>query len=86
MLMKSAERWHCTNPSCRAEIVVGFRGSLEGSNPRCACGAVFKKEYSAPVFRYLDFLQLEQPRPSEAARCPPGVAGPALPETAPPGE
>jgi hypothetical protein len=61
MVMKSGERWHCTNSACRLEVIVHSKGSIEGSNPRCACGAVMKKEYTSPVFRYLDFLHLEEP-------------------------
>jgi hypothetical protein len=78
MLMKSGERWHCINSACRAEVVVGRQGSLEGRNPRCACGAVLKKEYAAPVFRYLDFLHIE-----ELALSQPALSGPASPEPAP---
>jgi hypothetical protein len=77
MLMKSGQRWHCTNSACRAEVVV-CQGSLEGSNPRCACGAVLKKEYAAPVFRYLDFLHL-----SASALSEPTLSGRASPEPAP---
>jgi len=61
MLMKPGERWHCTNSACRLEVVVDSQGSIEGNNPRCACGAVMKKEYASPVFRYLDFLHLDEP-------------------------
>ena len=60
MIMKAGERWHCTNDACRAEIIVDSQGSIEGNNPRCACGAAMKKEYVSPVFRYLDFLHLEE--------------------------
>jgi hypothetical protein len=82
MLMKSGERWHCTNAACRAEVVVGCQGSLEGSNPRCACGAVLKKEYAAPVLRYLDFLRLEEPALSASACSEPTLSGRASPQSA----
>jgi len=82
MLMKSGQRWHCTNSACRAEVVV-CQGSLEGSNPRCTCGAVLKKEYAAPVFRYLDFLHLEEPVLSAVAISEPALSGRASPEPAP---
>jgi len=36
-------------------------GEIEGQNPRCACGSAMKKDYSAPVFRYLDFLKFPEP-------------------------
>lgn len=61
MLMKSGEHWHCSNPACRCTILVETSGVLEGQNPRCACGTVMKKDYSPPVFRYLDFLRLPEP-------------------------
>ena len=61
MLMKSGERWHCTNSACHLEVVVDSPGAIEGTNPRCACGAIMKKEYTSPVFRYLDFLRLDEP-------------------------
>jgi hypothetical protein len=38
---------------------------VEGENPRCACGSVFKKNYFPPVFRYLDFLHIDQPAVSQ---------------------
>jgi hypothetical protein len=65
MLMKSGERWHCTNSACQLEVVVDSQGSVEGNNPRCACGALMKKKYIPPVFRYLDFLHLDEPVLSE---------------------
>jgi hypothetical protein len=61
MLMKSGERWHCTNPLCRCEVLVESNGAVQGTNPRCTCGSVLKKEYSAPVLKYLDFLYLHEP-------------------------
>jgi hypothetical protein len=61
MNMKSGERWHCTNPACGCSILVEINGQVEGVNPRCACGSVFKKDYSPPVFRYLDFLHIDEP-------------------------
>jgi len=57
MLMKSGERWHCMNPACLCAVLVETSGELEGSNPRCSCGSIMKKEFSPPVFRYLDFLR-----------------------------
>jgi hypothetical protein len=66
MLMKSGEHWHCSNPACRCAILVETSGELEGQNPRCACGSVMKKNYSPPVFSYLDFLR--QPEPAAARR------------------
>jgi hypothetical protein len=59
--MKSGEHWHCSNPACRCTILVETSSVLEGQNPRCACGSIMKKDYSPPVFRYLDFLRLPEP-------------------------
>lgn len=63
MRMLTQDRWHCTNPACRCEVLVESNGSLEGKNPVCACGTVMKKKYASPVFTYLDFLKLETPSP-----------------------
>jgi hypothetical protein len=57
MVMKSGERWHCMNPACLCAVLVETSGALEGSNPRCSCGSIMKKDYSPPVFRYLEFLR-----------------------------
>jgi hypothetical protein len=67
MHTKSQDRWHCTNPSCGCEVLAESRGSGEGTNPFCSCGAPMKKRYVAPVLTYLDFLRLEEP-PNVAAR------------------
>lgn len=61
MLMNTGERWHCTNPACRSSILVETSGGAEGKNPLCACGTVMKKQYSPPVFQYLDFLRFPEP-------------------------
>jgi hypothetical protein len=57
MIMKSGERWHCINPACGCAVLVEVNGEIEGPNPRCACGSILKKDYTPPVFRYLDFLR-----------------------------
>ena len=67
MRMESQGHWHCTNPSCRCEILVENGGSAERKNPICCCGAAMKKRYVSPVVTYLDFLRLEQ-TPNLAAR------------------
>jgi hypothetical protein len=54
--MQTGDRWHCTNPGCRAEFCVGSGPQLEVDHVYCACGAVMKKPYTPPVFQYLDFL------------------------------
>jgi hypothetical protein len=64
MVMKSGERWHCTNAACRCSILVENSGEIEGENPLCACGSVMKKVYSSPVFQYLDFLHFPEPMPA----------------------
>ena len=61
MLMKTGQRWHCTNPACNCEILVANGVEAEGQNPRCICGALMKKKYVSPVLTYLDFLHLEEP-------------------------
>ena len=61
MLMKSGESWHCINPACLCQVRVEIAGEIEGQNPRCICGGLLKKTYTSPVFKYLDFLRLDQP-------------------------
>jgi len=60
MLMKSEDRWHCTNPGCAAERLVEREATNAGKNPRCACGSAMKKRYASPVLTYLEFLRLEE--------------------------
>ena len=66
MVMKSGERWHCMNPACLCAVLVETSGELEGSHPRCPCGSIMQKEYSPPVFRYLEFLH--EPEPAVTTR------------------
>jgi len=61
MIMKTGELWHCINPACRCEVLVQSKGVIEGSNPRCACGAPMKKKYAPPNLTYLEFLRVEDP-------------------------
>jgi len=63
-VMKTGERWHCTNAACRCSILVEATGETEGKNPLCACGSVMKKQYAPPVFQYLDFLRFPEPLPT----------------------
>lgn len=60
MLMKMGERWHCTNPACRCEVLVESSGKIDGTNPACACGATMKKKYGSPALTYLEFLRGEE--------------------------
>ncbi|MGB8473830.1 MAG: hypothetical protein WCE61_07085 [Candidatus Acidiferrum sp.] len=61
MIMKIGEHWRCTNPACRCEVLVQAKSEMEGSNPRCTCGAPMKKSYAPPHFAYLEFLHVEEP-------------------------
>ena len=61
MLMKSGERWHCVNANCRCEVLVESDSNVAGTSPRCVCGSPLKRNYVPPVFRYLDFLRVEEP-------------------------
>jgi len=61
MLMKTGERWHCTNPLCRCQILVAQSGELDGHNPVCACGSPLKKKYVSPLLTYLELLHIEEP-------------------------
>ena len=61
MVMKTGERWHCTNAACGCSILVETSGEAEGKNPLCTCGSVMKKRYSPPVFQYLDSHHFPEP-------------------------
>jgi hypothetical protein len=54
------ENWHCMNRSCNAEIQLQVNSAVDAPLPRCCCGSRMKKKYTAPVFRYLDFLRLDE--------------------------
>lgn len=69
MVMKTGERWLCTNSSCGCSILVETSGQAEGKNPLCACGSVMKKQYSSPVFQYLDFLRFPEPTRAHQDSC-----------------
>jgi len=64
---EKVERWHCMNAACRKEILIADTEATAETRPRCLCGAEMKREYKPPVFRYLQFLQLEQPFLAEQA-------------------
>lgn len=55
--------WHCTNPACRQQVT-GPAFWVDGQAPLCACGFAMKKSYRPPVFRYLEFLTLDDPEPA----------------------
>ncbi|MGC2528116.1 MAG: hypothetical protein WA639_10235 [Candidatus Acidiferrum sp.] len=66
MIMKSGEQWHCTNSKCRCEVLVQTNSAIDGTNPRCVCGALMKKKYVPPHATYLEFLRLEEPVTAQA--------------------
>ena len=61
MVMKSGERWHCTDAACQCSVLVETSGAMEGQNPRCTCDSAMKRNYSAPVFQHLDLLRFPEP-------------------------
>ena len=69
MRMRLGESWHCTNGACRAAVSVHAPSQCDGGNPRCSCGSAMKKKYTRPVFRYLNFLQVEDEVLSEQISC-----------------
>ena len=55
MQVRKGERWRCINRNCNFEILVMETSDLDGqSNPRCVCGSVMKKPYSAPQLKCFD--------------------------------
>jgi hypothetical protein len=67
MIMKTGEQWHCMNPKCHCEVLVQSNSDIDGSNPRCVCGAPMKKKYSPPSLTYLEFLRVENPASAQEA-------------------
>jgi hypothetical protein len=67
MIMKAGEQWHCMNPKCHCEVLVQSNSGIDGTNPRCVCGAPMKKKYSPPSLTYLEFLRVENPASSREA-------------------
>ena len=57
MLMKAGERWRCSNPECRCEVLVQSGGAIDGRNPICVCGGAMKRKYAPPQLTYLEFLR-----------------------------
>jgi hypothetical protein len=55
------EKWHCINRACNTEIQLPANIATDAPLPHCSCGARMKKKYTAPVFRYLDFLRVDEP-------------------------
>jgi hypothetical protein len=47
--------------NCSPRGLVETSGEADGRNLLCACGRVMKKQYSSPVFQYLDFLRFPEP-------------------------
>lgn len=64
MVMQTGERWHCTNPACRCEVLVQANSKVSGTNPKCGCGALMKKKYSPPHLTYLEFLRIDETIPA----------------------
>lgn len=56
MLVRSGDLWHCTNPACLSELSIATSRDAEVDHVYCVCGAVMKKHFKPPVFRYLDFI------------------------------
>ena len=61
MVMHTGKRWFCTNRKCGCSIVVERGTARDGTNPRCSCGSVMKKEFRSPVLSYLEFLHFDPP-------------------------
>jgi len=59
MAANPTTNWHCTNPECGKQVT-GPACWPEGKAPLCPCGFPVKKKYRPPVFRYLEFLTLDE--------------------------
>jgi len=60
MSQEKRERWHCMSAACREGKLIAHSAATTENRPRCLCGSEMKKAYTPPVFRYLEFLQLDQ--------------------------
>lgn len=69
MPSNSGHLWHCTNRACSASLSISTEDAQ--IHPQCClCGAPVKRAYTSPVFRYLDFLRVEEPSLAESAGSP----------------
>jgi hypothetical protein len=59
MLMKSGERWRCSNADCHREVLVESGSTISRAGPLCICGGIMKRNDAPPAFRYLDFLRVD---------------------------
>jgi hypothetical protein len=63
MLVSKDQKFRCTNPSCKCEIVVVNPPEIDGRVPvRCFCGSEMKKPYTEPVLRRLEEENIERVR------------------------
>ena len=46
--MQKEQRWICSNPGCRSQVVVIVAEGSEGTKPRCSCGSSMKRFYLPP--------------------------------------
>jgi hypothetical protein len=61
MTMREGERWICSNPACRCEVLVVLSaGAGDGTNPRCSCGFAMRKRYKAPKLLLLEGKDLRE--------------------------
>jgi hypothetical protein len=63
MRMQAGNRWRCSNPGCRAEIlVIQSSEKVYGAGVRCSCGYRMKRTYEKPVHRKLSLSLSEGSR------------------------
>ena len=54
------ERWICQNGACGSEMVVIKPSEIAGAGlPRCRCGSIMKKFYTAPAFSHFRSKEAE---------------------------
>ena len=68
MTMREGERWICSNPTCRCEVLVVLSaGDGDSTNPRCSCGFAMRKRYTTPKLRVLEGKDLKEKFYSEVS-------------------
>lgn len=55
------DHWICQNDACGSEMMVIKPGEIAAAGlPRCRCGSIMKKFYSAPTFRHVRSEEAER--------------------------
>jgi len=61
MTLLQEEHWICQNGACGSEMMVIKPSEIAGIGlPRCRCGSIMKRFYTAPTFRHVGSEEAER--------------------------